>query len=177
MIYNNIIKGINVSLKYVECADAEIILKLRTNQLLNKHIHDTENDLEKQKQWILNQQKRDGDYYFVILNKKAEKIGVVSIYNIKNGNGELGRWISIGNAKENLESIVLMHEFGFNTLKLKNLYTCTSKDNTKIINFWKRFGGEFGGLIEVDKFTLSKNIVSVDKYLNEISKKVKALLE
>lgn len=177
MIYKKIIKGKNVSLKYVDCVDAEIILKLRTNEELNKHIHHTENDLKKQKDWILNQQRRDGDYYFVILNKREEKIGVISLYNIEDENGELGRWISVGNAIENLEAVVLMHDFGFDFLKLKNIYTCTSKDNTKVINFWKRFGGEFGGLIETGEFTLNKNVVSVDKYLNEISKRVKCLLK
>ena len=58
--------GLNVRL--VEEKDAGFILSLRTNPKLSRYIHNTDDSLDKQRQWIRDYKKRElegKDYYFI----------------------------------------------------------------------------------------------------------------
>lgn len=175
MIYNETIEGKYTKLRSVVESDAEIIIKLRTDDTKNKFIHATKNDVALQKQWIRTQREKGGDYYFAVIDSKSnDVVGVVSLYNIdeKNGEAELGRWISYGNPLVNLESIALVHEFGYEKLHLINIYTCTMQDNVKVNSFWKKFGGEAEENVKMEDFVVRKNCVSADMYYNVIINKI-----
>ena len=54
--------------RFVIESDAEFILSLRTNPMLSRFLHSTDNDVEKQKIWIRNYKERERngtDYYFI----------------------------------------------------------------------------------------------------------------
>jgi RimJ/RimL family protein N-acetyltransferase len=176
MIYSELIGGRYVKLRYVSEEDGPFILELRTNEKYNKYIHATKNDLALQIDWIKEQQKKSGDYYFVIQNMTDEPIGLISLYNINSNIAECGRWISKGNAVENLEAIKLIHEFGFQTLFLNQIYTCTVKDNISVVSFWKRFGGKFDGYVVSNSYLLYKNVIDDKIYSEDIRLKVNRLL-
>ena len=118
MIYNKIIKGKFIKLRSVQENDTEFILSLRLDPKLNEYLNKVENDIAKQRQWILNQQNRKGDYYFLITDKDNNPIGTISLYNIENKKGEFGRWVLKGNSLQSIESVLLLHEYGFHNLNL-----------------------------------------------------------
>lgn len=144
MVYEKLIKGIFISLRSVEEKDAETILNWRTNENISKYLHKVENDVEKQKKWIREQQNREGDYYFLILDKKNNPVGTIGLYNInyQKAEAEFGRWISLSPIFA-LESCILIYEFGFENLYLNRIISRNVSDNIAVINFHKRFGASY----------------------------------
>ncbi len=178
MVYFEDIHGKYVVLRHVKESDAEFILKLRTNKKYNKYLNATSDDINLQYSWISNQQKREGDYYFVIMNSLGQSVGLISLYDIcvNKQTAYCGRWISEGNAFENLEAVKLIHEFGFYKLGLKSVYTQTVKENISVVSFWKRFGGYFDGYIYIEPFVLHRNVVEEETYSKEIVTRISKLL-
>lgn len=142
MIYPDCIVGHFSKLRYVKLDDAKQILKLRLDENLNRYINKVDNDVEKQRCWIDYHQKLEGDYYFVIEDINNNLVGTVSIYNISENEGELGRWVSKANSIINLESIILAYDFAFDILKLDKIWMYVIKDNTKVVKFHKVFGSK-----------------------------------
>ena len=116
----------NIKLELITEDDAEMILKLRTDPKLNKFLSKTDSSIEKQKEWIREYKKRElkgEDYYFSIkLISNNDILGYIRVYNINKGTKtcEWGSWIMkdekpISSA---LESVALIYDFIFNTLKL-----------------------------------------------------------
>jgi RimJ/RimL family protein N-acetyltransferase len=179
MIYKEIIKGKFVYLVAAQVEDTEFILSLRNNPALNKYISKTENNIEKQRQWIAKQQERKGDYYFIIKDKDNSKIGTISIYNIENKEGEFGRWLLNGNSIHALESALLIHEFGFYVLDLDIIYSYTVIENKKVINFHKRFGASLSNETKehpIEGFLMQKAFIKKDDFF-EIKNKNYKLIE
>jgi RimJ/RimL family protein N-acetyltransferase len=165
MIYPEKLEGHFINLRSVLETDAEFILKLRLNKTLNKYLNKVDNDLEKQKLWIKEQQKGVNDFYFIIERKSGLPIGTISLYNIKELEGEFGRWISIGNPVENLESVLLLHDFGFYKMNLDLIYSETVKENEKVLNFHKRFGAKLlNEFREYNEFIVQKAIIKKESY-------------
>lgn len=164
MIYDNVLKGKFVNLRSVLTGDAEFILKLRLDENLNKYLNKVDNDLEKQILWIKNQQKADNDYYFLIESTKGNPLGTISLYNIQNREGQFGRWVSIGNSVQNVESAVILYDFGFYELGLDLIYSETVRENKKVLNFHKRFGATIlNDFTEYNNFVSQKVIIKIKK--------------
>lgn len=176
MVHHKSLVGKYISLKPVSIEDAEFILKLRLDNEKNKYIHKTPNNIEAQREWIENQRSRSNDYYFLILNKEQKPLGTISLYNLERSSGELGRWISYGNAYENLESVLLLHQFAYQILNLESVYTCTKVENKKVIRFWNKFGSDQCEEIEVDDWTASKNSVFKSTFYESIFPRICGLL-
>jgi len=165
MIYPEKLEGQFIKLRSVLENDAEFILKLRLDCALNKYLNKVDNDLEKQILWIKEQQKRENDFYFIIERKSGLPIGTISLYNIKELEGEFGRWVSIGNTVENVESVLLLHDFGFYKMNLDLIYSETVKENEKVLNFHKRFGANLlNEFREYNKFIVQKAIIKKENY-------------
>ena len=168
--------GKYICLKAVSEEDAEFTAKLRADDNLNKHIHKVDTTIDGQKKYINAQRNKDNDYYFIIWSLSGEALGTIALYNIKSGSGELGRWVSYGNALQNLESIILIHDIAFDILKLKTVFTCTNITNDRVISFWNRFGSDEKYVEEEEDFTASKNIVSENTYKTTIRPRMEKLL-
>ena len=76
------INGRYVNLRDVELSDATFILALRTNEKKAKFLSKTENNLDKQVNYLKRYKQLENEWYFIIENKKHEPLGTVSIYNI-----------------------------------------------------------------------------------------------
>lgn len=138
-----VLKGMFVGLRSVTENDAEFILKIRTDEKLAKFLNKTSPDIEMQKTWIRGQIARDGDYYFIIEDlKSGNPLGCISIYDIVEKSGEFGRWISIGNSLQNIESCILLYDFAFEK-GLDFVDSFTDMKNSNIVNFHKSFGAVF----------------------------------
>lgn len=118
--------------------DAPFILTLRTDAELNRYLHPTSPSIEDQLQWLENYFKRDNDFYFVIeeLTQKTPQ-GLISLYDVDNGtrSGEWGRWLLLQDSLAAVESALLIYRFGFETLKLHEIYCRTVSENGSVVSF------------------------------------------
>ena len=167
MVIDGLIRGKNIYLQSVMADDAKFIVKIRNDSQKNRYVHAVDNDVEKEIAWIDKQHIQPNDYYFSVKHWKDKIIiGTVSIYNVdlQMREAELGRWVSYGTASDNLETILLAHNFAFETLNLCRVYTKTLSENKKVVNFWKRFGGQ-GVENHVDEgVSFYKNTITANEY-------------
>ncbi|NLG04325.1 MAG: GNAT family N-acetyltransferase [Clostridia bacterium] len=140
MIYQKIIEGKYVDLKYADLEDAEAILKLRNDPNLSKYLTKFDSSVEQQKEWLRQQQKQEGDYYFVIWSKDNRVIGTIRAYHIVGDEGETGSLVMSGNLYEKYEAKLLCEEFVFETLRLAKTRNRVMYENKNIINFAESFG-------------------------------------
>lgn len=160
MVYEKSINGKYINLESVDEKDAEFTSMLRSDEKLIKYVHKVDTTISSQKKYIRYQRQKMNDYYFLISDIDNKPLGTIALYNFKNNSAELGRWISYGNAFQNLESIVLVHNFAFNILGFESVYTCTDVRNERVKNFWKNFGSDELFIEEQQDFTASKNIIN-----------------
>jgi len=144
MILENIIIGKKIQLRTVLESDAEFILSLRLNPELNKYLHSTSPSVENQKEWIRNQQKREGDYYFIIESIEGKPYGVVGVYEIDVDSETFnwGRWIIAKDAPMfvAVESTILVYHFAFDILKLKKALSDVRVENKNVVKFHLSYG-------------------------------------
>nr|WP_306448964.1 GNAT family N-acetyltransferase [Odoribacter splanchnicus] len=150
MIIEKPIIGKHVIMRSVECGDAEFILKLRLDESIRKFISPTENNVEKQIQWIQEQREREGDYYFLYTDLNGENLGVISVYNVKDGTGETGRQMSFGGSIHNMEAEYLLMCFAFETLKLNKTTSTAYLMNKKAISKARKLGIRLDKIIQVN---------------------------
>ena len=132
------IEGKFICLKKIRISDANYIYKLRRKKNISLFLHNPPKSLDAQKKWMINNIKNKRNIDFIILSKKNnKKIGTIALNNITKTDAEWGRWISQGNIIENIESVIVLLDFGFNHLNLINLYSLTNKKNKKVVNFHK----------------------------------------
>ena len=130
----------NLHFKLVNKADASFILKLRTDIKLGKFLTKVESNLAKQLSWIEGYQKRSAkglEYYFVIIDKNGEKVGLVRLYDINENDFSWGSWILKTGVPSSyaIESALLIYEIGFEFLKLQSSIFEVLKDNEAVISF------------------------------------------
>ena len=142
MIYDGIIHGKSVDLRPVEKSDAAYIIELRNSQLA-KYLHPVGTSIEAQEQWIEKQRSRDGDYYFMMLDKAGKCIGTVGLSSIIGECGETSRFISTGTPLQNTETNLLITDFAFSVAGLIRIEGYVSTDNIGVISLQKRFGYVF----------------------------------
>ena len=140
MVYDKIIEGKFVKLRSITPEDAEFSYYLRNDPRFVNIMGQPAKTIEDQRKFIEWQMKQPGDYYFVVLNKKDERIGLIGIYNIKDGIGEAGREINIGAPNETIESQLLLTDFCINVLHLKKRTCVIYNYNKKQLNLLKKFG-------------------------------------
>lgn len=140
-----IIEKFNLKVRFVEISDADFILKMRSNIKLSKHLSQTENDIAKQIEWILEYKKREykgEEYYFIYELLNGQKLGVNRIYNITVDSFEVGSWLFDENGSSDFNPIyadIIAKEFGFENLFLKFAYFDVRIDNYKVIKYHQIF--------------------------------------
>lgn len=179
MVLQEKLYGKWVALRSVEEADADFVLKLRLDGMRNRFLHETKNDASFQREWICRQRKRAMDYYCVVCAANGRPVGLSSVYEYdKSQNSAIfGRWISLGNAIENLETVRLFYDFSFENLKIQTLRTPIVRENAKIIGFWKRLGSTFVAEYEQDGFVMCEYAIHKQAYASEIRPRIMKLLD
>lgn len=140
MKYDKPIEGKYCDLRSVELEDAEFTLAMRKDPSLTAYLPKLDITVEQQRDWIKKQQADPTDYFFVVVNKNGNRIGVMGLYNIENGEGETGRLAMKGNPLQAIESQMLCVDFAFYVLKLKGLHSYIAAENDGTIRFAKMFG-------------------------------------
>lgn len=163
-----------LTVRLVREEDAPFILELRTNKKLSKYLHETDNDLNKQIEWIREYKKReeDGkDYYFIYFSKE-NPIGVNRIYNITENNSTGGSWICRNDAtlEESLGTYFLNSDIYDMFEIICGPYTI-SKGNNHVLKFHLSMGAEI--IRENSEEYLVK--INYEKYIKAKERYIKLL--
>ncbi len=159
-----IIKGKFVYLKSISLNDSLFIFRLRQKKLVSLYLHKPPKSVKDQKRWICSNIKNNKALDFIIVNKKKnKKIGTIGLNNIQKNSAEWGRWIAQGNSVQNIESVLLLLNYGFEKLKLKNIYSLTNKNNKKVLSFHNKTSAINKGLIK-SYFIIKKKKIDAIKY-------------
>ena len=152
--------GLNVRL--VEEKDAGFILSLRTNPKLSRYIHNTDDSLDKQRQWIRDYKKRElegKDYYFIYYYE-GKPIGVNRIYDIHDSWATGGSWVCLPGCdpQQSIATSMILREIMFEVLNLEEDRFDVRKGNRMVIKAHKMFGAHVTGESDEDYYlSLSKN--------------------
>ena len=173
----NPIVGQYVTLRCIEPSDAEFTLAIRNNEELTKYIPKVKGTIETQRKWIENQRNKKGDYFFMIQKTDGSPAGTISFYDVDLSVGvcELGRYISLGNALENVEAAVMLVDYIFQEAGLKKIILHSDEKNKKIMNFWIKMGAQFEQNVQMDGWTASRYGLTPEMYNEKRPKVVKLL--
>lgn len=137
----------HVKLRLATVNDSEFILNLRLDTNLNKYVSEVDNDLEKQKQWMVGYKEREQnrkEFYFIIESLQGESYGAVRLYNFKGGSFCWGSWMiqKDSPAYASIESALSIYEFAFYTLGFHRSHFDVRKGNDKVVKFHEGFGAK-----------------------------------
>lgn len=130
-------------LRPVTLDDAPFIVKLRTDPLLSRFLHEISPRVEDQVDWLERYLERPDDYYFIVEDADSgDPHGAIGIYDIAEhgSEAEWGRWILKRGSLAALESVWLICEVGFSSLGLKSMSSRTLVDNPRVVSFHDSFG-------------------------------------
>jgi len=139
-------EGFNVRLRPVRLDDAAFIVWIRNLDYVRGKVGDSAADIPAQQKWLDTYFERDGDYYFIVETLGGIRIGTHSLYDISDGNAELGRWIIRPGVQAAVPSHMLALSIAFDQLRLKLLHNSTVASNAPVQSLSRRFGFEEVGL-------------------------------
>jgi|688.fasta_scaffold703466_2 RimJ/RimL family protein N-acetyltransferase len=136
MATTNEIIGKNIKLRCVVPEDNDFIVALRNHEETSNFIPQL--DPIASLEWISRQRSRSGDYYFAIFDLKREKtVGFIGLYDFSLDSAEWGRWLVDKNPLAAVESVFLIHQFGFE-LGLDKIFCRTRALNSKVVSLHTR---------------------------------------
>ncbi len=144
MKYDGTIKGKYVTLRAVEEEDARVTMDMRLNpKSSGMFFHKVDNDIEKQKEWIRRQQKKEGDWFFIAEDKNGNPVGTVGMIDVHDDTGFSSRLIGTGNALQSFEIQMLILDWGFDYLNLKKILGDVDEKNGPALRLAKQIGWKF----------------------------------
>lgn len=153
--------GVDVRLANFD--DAEFILSLRTNDRLSRFIHSTDNDVEKQINWMKEYKKRElkGEDYYFVYSKNGVPFGVNRIYDIslEKNLGTGGSWLCKQgtDVEDSMATLIIMRDIMFDILGLDYDMFDVRKQNKKVQKIHIMLGAKNIGETELDYlYSLSK---------------------
>lgn len=166
MVYDHVIRGKFVDLRSITLDDEDVAFsyQIRMEEKNRNTVGQPASCLSDQKKFIEWQIQQPGDYYFVVWNKKGERVGLIGVYDIHDGMGETGREVSDGTPMEAMEAEVLLEEFYRNVLGLKKVIGVVYMSNKKHISNQRKRGFEM-------KKTVMRNGVECAYYEMEVDEK------
>lgn len=144
--------GKYVKLREVTVDDAEFILSLRCDEKKTRFLHKTEYNVEKQIEYIKRYFTVPDEWYFIIENKKGERIGTYRIYDVRGDSFCIGSWLLVDgvSAAESFESDWLLRMYGFDVLGFRKIHFDVRKGNKKVIAYHKMVGARIVEETELD---------------------------
>ena len=165
------INGKFIYLKTIRENDSRYIFNLRKLKKISLYLNNPPKKISDQTSWIKKNIKNLKTLDFLIYDKKNnKKIGTIGFNNIdkENFKAEWGRWICTGTSIQNIESAIILIDYGFKKLNFKKIYSLTNFKNKKVLNFHKRTGAKFKGKIK-NKYIISGK--PIDAFCYEFNKK------
>lgn len=140
MVYDGIIEGLTIDMRSVVPDDAEATYAMRMDKDKVRYMHKISGTVEDQRAYIVNQNKKQGDYLFLVLDKQGNPIGMRGIYDVKEDSAESGRTIGYGNAFQNMEALLLGFDFAFETLGVCKVFMDAAADNSSVRGIQQQIG-------------------------------------
>lgn len=150
------IERLGLRVRLVNESDTDFILFLRTNKSLSRFLHQTEDNREKQIEWLrtYKQREQEGrDYYFIYF-LKDRPVGVNRIYNIFEYYGTIGSWICDpdNDPEISLATYILMFDLLFEYLQLNLTVFDVRKENKQVWKLHERIGAHKIGESDIDYY-------------------------
>ena len=159
-----------VYLKRISHSDSDYVYKLRKKKNISLYLHKPPKSVDDQAKWISNNLNNKKALDFIIFKRKNNKrIGTIGFDQINKLNAEWGRWICEGDAHENIESVIILLNYGFRKLKLKNIYSLTNIHNKKVVNFHKNTTAQYRGRIKSLFLIDNKKVDAIKFSFNKIN--------
>lgn len=184
MVYPEVIHGMFVDLRSITLDDAEFSYNIRADKRNRDTVGQLAPSLEAQKEYIRWQMQEPNDYYFVVLNKKGERIGLIGAYDLQGDLIEVGREVNIGEPTESMEAELLICDFCKNVLKLKRTSGVVYSNNkqhisevqkkAKFIKTVQR-GGHEALYFESDLYAENSTVLKIRRMLERLYKKQQKL--
>lgn len=165
-----------VDVRYVEEGDAQFILDLRTSPKHSRFLSATDNDLNKQIDWIREYKKREAlenEYYFVF-SMSHHPYAVSRIYNIRDKYCTGGSWACEEGTDMRLSvlSSIISRDIIFEHLQLEEDHFEVRKKNRQVQKLHELLGAVKIGEDEIEiKYILKKDVYfsNRDKVLRMIN--------
>lgn len=140
-----------IAFRYVNEDDAEFILKIRTDPKKSRFITKTDSDVEKQRNWIRTYKAREKEgveYYFLITCDQVPT-GVIRIYDIHDGQFEIGSIVMVDNAPIQcvLATTIMAKEIAFEILELEVEKSEAYAENKQVVKLQKSWNKTFVGSV------------------------------
>jgi len=136
------LEGYGVRLRPVRMEDAAFIVWLRNLRHAKGRIGDSAEDVNSQVAWLKDYFERTGDYYFIIETPGGIPIGTQGVYAIEGDAAEVGRWVIRPEVQAAMPSYMLILDYAFNELRMKQLRATTIVANRGVISLNKKVGFE-----------------------------------
>lgn len=145
MVYDKTIEGLTVYLRAVEESDAEVTFRMRSDPEKSRFLHRATGTVEDQRNFILAQRERPGDYLFLVEDLQGKPIGMKGLYNYDPENNvvESGRFIGYGSQVQNIEALKLSFDFAFDVLQVHEIVMSALENNEVMLGIQKRFSVQF----------------------------------
>ena len=145
-----------LSVRLVVESDVSFILKLRTNEKLNRFLHATNSDVEAQKEWIRKYKGREKvgqEYYFIYFDGDVP-IGLNRIYDIHDTWATSGSWICSPNIafEKSIFTLIILREILFDILLKEKDCFDVRKGNRNVIWVHKKCGAKIVSENDIDFF-------------------------
>lgn len=148
------LKKYGIEVRLVNPDDTLFILSLRADKWLTRFIHQTDNDEEKQRQWISDYKKREaeGKEYYFIYSKDGKPFGLNRIYNIKDGTCTSGSWLCVPGTPIELSipTALINRDIMFDILGIREDNFDVRKGNLKVQKFHLMTGSIKTGETDLD---------------------------
>lgn len=142
------IRGRTLSLRLVEEADAEMIVRLRNDERLSAYLSSVPNDVERQRCWITDYKKREqrGEEFYYVIIIADMPCGLVRLYDFA---GDSFVWGSLVIEHDNvlniIEVITLVYRVGFEYLGFARARLNVRRDNSRVLALHRRLGARYTG--------------------------------
>lgn len=132
-----------VHVRLVTEDDAEFIVRLRTDPKLARYVHSVDNDVAKQRRWIVEYKQREckGEDYYFIFDLDGVSYGVDRIYDISGNDFTTGSWVFSPASPVGLAALagIITKEIAYEFLGLENDYADIHKSNRTVLRYNRQF--------------------------------------
>lgn len=171
------IEGRYINFREAEVEDSAFILSLRADPKKARFIHKTDNDLQKQMEYMKHYKTLSDEWYYIVESKEGEPLGTQSIYpypmlhphwiseqNPSKGILGPGRWLMKDGLSPliGLESDYLIKKLFFEDFNMAIEPMMIHENNTNVLSFHMKWGAKIIGWSEEEKHHLLE--LSKDDY-------------
>jgi hypothetical protein len=134
--------------------DSEFILSLRTDEKLSRFLHSTDNDVEKQREWMRNYKVREskGEDYYFIYHYQGKPFALNRIYDIRPDRATGGSWLCKPgtDVEQSMASAMILRDIMFEVLGFDLDVFDVRNGNKKVQKLHAMFGAVKVGESDLD---------------------------